>query len=135
MDVEGELSHPLGGVSVEENLPLLTDAADLCQRLNDSDLPVGQSDADQDGSIGDGPFDLCRADSTVGIDRQYCHAFSLSLQLATHVQDGRVFGRYGDDVVAFLAIGFNDALERQIVALGGAACEDKLIGVGSDERC
>src|SRR5262249_58370461 len=39
----------------------------------------------------------------------------------------------GDDVVALLAVDRGNALECQVVALGGAGGEDDLLGAGADE--
>ena len=39
----------------------------------------------------------------------------------------------GDDVVALLLVELGDALDRQVVRLGGAAREDDLLGLGADQ--
>jgi hypothetical protein len=44
-----------------------------------------------------------------------------------------VLGDLGDDVVAALAVHLGDALDGQVVALGGAGGEDDLLGGGADQ--
>ena len=44
-----------------------------------------------------------------------------------------MFGDLGDDVVAALAIHLGNALEREVVRLGGTGGEDDLLGGGPDQ--
>ena len=44
-----------------------------------------------------------------------------------------MLGDCGDDVVALVLVELDDALEGQVVGLGGAAGEDDLLGLGVDE--
>ena len=55
------------------------------------------------------------------------------LQLLAGIEDGLVLGDLGDDVVAALAVHLGDALDGEVVALGGAGGEDDLLGGGADE--
>ena len=60
-------------------------------------------------------------------------AEALLLELLAGVEDGLVLGDLGDDVVAALAVHLGDALDGEVVALGGAGGEDDLLGGGADE--
>ena len=72
-------------------------------------------------------------DQPVGLHRQIGHAVAVLLQPLAGIQNRLVLGDLGDDVVAALAIHLRNALDGQVVALGGAGGKDDLLGGGADE--
>jgi len=64
---------------------------------------------------------------------QIGHAKAELLQMLAGVEHRLVFGGRGDDVVALLAIHLGHALDGEVVAFGGARCEDDLFGGRADQ--
>src|SRR5438132_6233894 len=58
---------------------------------------------------------------------------AVAFEALASVDHGLVLGGLRDDVVALLLVHGGDALDRQVVALGGAAGEDDLLGRRSDQ--
>ena len=133
VDVERHLADRLHRVGVEEDPLLLRDRADLGDRLQHADLVVGGHDRDEDRLVGDRGAQLVEADAAVLLHRQVGDARALLLELLARVDDRLVLGDAGDDVVALLAVHLRDALDRQVVRLGGAAREDDFLRVGADQ--
>ena len=90
---------------------------------------------DEDGLVGafgdDGALELVEVDEAVGLHGQIGDVVALLLELLAGVEDGLVLGDLGDDVVAALAVHLGDALDGEVVGLGGAGGEDDLLGGGS----
>ena len=117
---------------MEQDALLLAELADLLDRLERADLIVGRHDADQDGLIGHRLGDLLGGHLAVLVDRQKGDLVAVALEPLARVDDGLVLGHLGDDVVPLLFVHRRDALDGEIVALGGAAGEDNLLGAGAD---
>ena len=81
----------------------------------------------------DGALEVFEVDEAVGLDGQVGDAVAVLLQALAGVEDRLVLGDLGDDVVAALAVHLGDALDGEVVALGGAGGEDDLLGGGADE--
>ena len=133
VDVERHLADRLHRVGVEEDALLLRDRADLRDRLQHADLVVGGHDRDEDRLVGDRRAQLVEADAAVLLHRQVGDARALLLELLARVDHRLVLGDARDDVVALLAVHLGDALDREVVRLGGAAREDDLLRVGADQ--
>jgi hypothetical protein len=131
--VDGNLAHSLHRVGVEEHAALMTESADFCNGLQDADLVVGRHDRDQDGFVVHCAPQVVEVDQPVGFDGEIRDAITVLLQPLAGIQNCFVFGDLGDDVIAALAVHFGDAFEGQVIALGGAAGEDDLLGRGADE--
>ena len=67
------------------------------------------------------------------VDRQVGDLESLGLQLPARVQHALVLRLRGDHVSLLPAIEAGDALDGDVVALGGAGGEHDLLGVGADQ--
>ena len=100
--------------------------------LDDADFVVGVHDGDEDGLVGafgdDGALEVVEVDEAVGLDGQVGDDVAHLLELLAGVEDGLVLGDLGDDVVAALAVHLGDALDGEVVGLGGAGGEDDLLG-------
>src|SRR5271166_6410904 len=110
--IERNLANSLHRIRVEQHAALVTDYANLADRLLRADLVVGGHDADQNGLIIHGPLEIVEIDATVLLNREIGHTETVLLQTLAGVEHSLVFDRLRDDVVALLAIHFGDALER-----------------------
>ena len=81
----------------------------------------------------DGALEVFEVDEAVGLDGQVGDAVARLFELLAGVEHGLVLGDLGDDVVAALAVHLGDALDGEVVGLGGAGGEDDLLGGGADE--
>ena len=133
MTLNGHLAHGLHGVGVEDDALLVADLADLADGLQDADFVVGGHDGDEDGLVVDGALQVFDIDEAVSLYRQIGDAIAVLFEALAGVEDGLVLGDLGDDVVAALAVHLGDALDGEVVALGGAGGEDDLLGGGADE--
>ena len=132
-NVERRLADNLHGVAVEDDALLVADFANLADGLQDTDFVVGGHDGDQDGLVVDGTLQVVDVDEAVGLHRQIGDAIAVLLQALAGVEYSLVLGDLGDDVVAALAVHLRNALDGEVVALGGAGGEDDLLGGGADE--
>ena len=80
-----------------------------------------------------GALQVFEIDQPVGLHRQIGHAIAVLLKPLAGVEHRLVLGHLGDDVVAALAIHLRDALDGQVVALGGAGGKDDLLGGCADQ--
>ena len=83
--------------------------------------------------IGDGLFNVGDGDEAVCLDGQVGDVVAVLFKALAGVQGGLVLGHLGDDVVALFAVHLRNALDGEVVALGGAAGEDDLLGGCADE--
>ncbi len=81
----------------------------------------------------DGALEVFDVDQAVGLHGQVGDAVAILLELLAGVEHGLVLGDLGDDVVAALAVHLGDALDGEVVGLGGAGGEDDLLGGGADQ--
>lgn len=120
---------------MEKDLLFPAELADLLNRLDDTDLVVDGHDTDE-GSLGsDSSLEIFHLDEAVVLNGKICDLETLILKMATAVEDALVLSLCGDDVLllARAAKEASDALDAHVVTLGGATCEDDLLGVGADE--
>jgi hypothetical protein len=116
---------------MEEDAFFLRNLADLLQRVHRADLVVRVHDRDQNRLVGDRLAQVVEIDAAVLVDRQIGHlGLARTLQRLARVQNCLVLGDGCDDVVALVPVELDDALERQIVRLRGAAGEDDLLRLG-----
>ncbi len=121
LHIDRNLAHSLHRVGVEDDALLVAELADLGDRLNHADLVVRIHDRDQDRLVVDGALQVFEIDQPIRLHRQIGHAVALLLQPLAGIEHSLVLGHLGDDVVAALAVHLRDALDREIVRLGGAA--------------
>src|SRR5208283_4219590 len=98
-------------------------------RLNGADLVVGKHHAHQNRPRPDRSGHVVRIDEAVAADLQIGDLVSLRLEAFAGVEHGLVLDRGRDDVIAFVFVEVGGALDRQVVALGGAARQDYLFAV------
>ena len=72
-------------------------------------------------------------DKPISFHRQIRYAVAIFLKPLAGIENGLVLGHLRDDVVAALAIHLGDALDGQVVRLGGAGGKNDLLGGGADE--
>ena len=133
VDVDRNLANGLHGVGVEDDAAFAAHLADFRDRLQDADFVVGGHDRDQDGLVVHGALQVVEIDQAILLHRQIGHAVAEFLEMLAGVEHGLVFGDRGDDVVALLAVHFRDALDGEVVALGGAGGEDDLFRGRADQ--
>jgi len=124
--VERNLACRLHRVRVEQHALLMTELSDFANRLQNADLIVRRHDRNQDRFAGHRVLQLVHVDQPVGLHRQIGHAESVFLQALAGIQHALVLGHLSDDVVALLAIHLGHALDRKVVAFGGAGGEHNL---------
>ncbi len=90
-------------------------------------------DADEDGLVVDGALEVFDVDEAVGLHGQIGDAVAGFFEALAGVEDGLVLGDLGDDVVAALTVHLGDALDGEVVGLGGAGGEDDLLRGRADE--
>jgi len=131
--INRDLPQRLRGISVERHAFLLADTPNLLERLHDADLVVDGHDGDEPGVWADGVLELREVDQAVAAHGEVGDLESFLLQVAAGVEDALVLGLRGDDVAAAVAVEAHDALDGDVVALGGAGGEEDLARVGADE--
>ena len=118
LHIDGNLTHPLGGITVEQNLFFFSDCADLSNWVDRADLVVGVHDRDEDRLVGDSVAHGVGIDHPVAVHRQVGNrGFASPLQDFAGVQHRVVLGHAGDDVIALVLIELHHTLNGQIVAL------------------
>ncbi len=118
---------------MEDDALLVAELADFADGLQHADFVVGGHDGDEDGLVVHGALQVFKIDEAVCLDGQVGDAEAIFLKALAGVEDGLVLGDLGDDVIAALAVHLGDALDGEVVALGGAGGEDDLLGGGADE--
>ena len=91
LDVDRELSGCLNGISVEVNVGLGGDLADLFDRLDCSGLVVGHHEGDELGVGPEGAADVGGIDDAVAAYRKKCHLDATLCQALGGVENGVVF--------------------------------------------
>jgi hypothetical protein len=133
VDIDGDLPERLCGVGVEWHALVLADAPNLLERLDDADLVVDGHDGDERRVGADGFLELGEVDQAVGADREVGDLEAFLLEVPAGVEDALVLGLGGDDVAAAVAVEAGDALDGDVVALGGPRGEEDLARVSADE--
>mmetsp|Transcript_3684 Transcript_3684/g.7686 ORF Transcript_3684/g.7686 Transcript_3684/m.7686 type:complete len:243 (+) Transcript_3684:871-1599(+) len=118
----------------ERALLLAADRADLLERLDHADLVVDGHDADERGLGPDVVLQLLQVDQPVIAHREVRHLEPLRLERAARVEHALVFGLRRDHVRLPLLVETADALDGDVVGLGGARCEDDLTRPRADQR-
>ena len=132
-DVDRDLAHRLHAIGVEDHAALMAEGADLADGLDDADLVVRVHDRDQDGLVSHRGLQILERDQPVGLDGQVGDPVAGLLQPLAGIEHRLVLGHLGDDVVAALLVHLGNALERQVVRLGGAGGKDNLLGGRADQ--
>ena len=133
--IDGDLADRLRSVRVEEDLFGPAELANLLNRLHDTNLVVDRHDTDERRLGAHRRLELRHVDKTITLDRQVRDREALVLQMPAAVKHALVLSLACDDVVLLSGAleEAGDALDAHVVALGGAAGEDDLLGVGADE--
>ncbi|MNQ98854.1 hypothetical protein D3C85_1145670 [compost metagenome] len=90
-------------------------------------------DRHQDGVFTQGCFDHGRSDQAIGARLDVGDFEAFTLQLTSAVQNSLVLDLGGDQVLALGAVEVRDALDCQVVGLGGTAGPDNFPRVGIDQ--
>ncbi len=133
LHVHGNFADGLHAIHMEENALFLGDFADFFDGLNDADFVVGVHDGDQNRFRRDGLAQIVEIDAAVFLHRQIGDLVAVFLEALAGIEHGLVLGDLRDDVIALLAVHFGDALDGQVIRLGGAAGEDDLFRRGVDQ--
>ncbi len=133
VQVDLDLAGRLCGVDVEQHAAGAGQLADGGDVVDGADLVVHVHDRDQDGVVTQRRLDQSRSDQAIFSRLQVGHFETFALQLATGVEDRLVLDLRGDDVLALARVEVRDALDRQVVGLGGAGGPDDLAGIGVDQ--
>ncbi|PON92143.1 hypothetical protein TorRG33x02_119620 [Trema orientale] len=118
---------------MKRDIEFLTDFADFLHRLNHADLVVDRHDRNQARSGPNRRPELLEVHEAIGADREVRDLETLLLEMATGVEDALVLGLGGDHVALLLLVEVHDALDGDVVALGGAGGEDDLLRRRADE--
>lgn len=119
VDVDRDLPNRLRCVGVEGNFVLSAERTEFCDRLDGTYLVVDKHDGDERGVGADGCFYLFKVEAAVGLDWEVGDVKALLLEVAAGVEHAFVLGDGGDDVAFFVAVEVGDALDRDVVGLGG----------------
>ena len=134
LHVDRDLADRLGGVRVKQDPPVLREAAERGDRLDRSDLVVGEHDRDEDRPVRERRADRGDVDQAVGPHRHVRDPEPLPLEAPGDVEAGALLDDRGDEVVPLVAVCVGDALEREIDRLRAARREDDLPRIaGADE--
>ena len=123
LDVNGQVSHGLHGVGVEQHARLAADCADLADRQDGADLVVGVHDGNQARVLANGALDLLRRHGADGADGEQLDGEALFFKLFQRVQHGVVLECGRNDVLFAFAFaearGGEDGLIVGLAAAGG----------------
>ena len=135
LHIDRLLPERLRRVGVEENFLLLADRADLPDRMEDARLVVRVHDGNQNRLFGDRVRQSIEVELSEAVNPKVRDFESLALEIFARIEDGPVLRRDRDDVVALGPVGRrpDDALDRQVVGLRGAAGEDNLFRIRVDQ--
>ncbi|CAN6542026.1 unnamed protein product [Malus baccata var. baccata] len=127
-----DLPKRLSRVRMEWNFELLANFPNFLHRLNNPNLVVHRHDR-YEACIGPNRgAELVEVDKPVGLHRKVGHIVSLLLEMAAGIQNALVLRLGGDDVALLVLVEVHDALDRDVVALGGAGGKDDFFGGGAD---
>ena len=127
--LEGKVAHGLGAVAVEGDSPLAAEGADRGQGLEHADFVVGGHHAHHQGLGAQGRFELVQIHQAIAAHRQFAEPEAMAGQVAQGIEHGPVFRGQGHELAPAAArrqFRLGQALEGQVVGLGGAAGEDQL---------
>mmetsp|Transcript_10996 Transcript_10996/g.16409 ORF Transcript_10996/g.16409 Transcript_10996/m.16409 type:complete len:425 (+) Transcript_10996:543-1817(+) len=134
VDEDRHLADGLGGVDVEEHLPLAADLPDLRDRLDHADLVVRVHHGDERSLRRDRRLQRLQVHDAVGAHGQVGHLEALLLQPAARVEHTLVLRDCRDHVVLLRLVEARHPLDRHVVRLRRAGGEDDLLRVCADER-
>ncbi|MCY1356834.1 hypothetical protein D9M68_587720 [compost metagenome] len=132
--VDRDLARGLHRVAVEHDARRAADLADLRDRLDHADLVVDHHHRHQDGVRPQRRAQDIEVDQAVRSHIEIRHVEALPLQFAAGIEHGLVLGLDRDDVIALAAVEMRRALDREVVAFGGAGGPDDLAQVGIEQR-
>lgn len=134
-EVFREFSEALGGVDVEVRGRLAEDSSEFADGLDDTRLVVDVHERHEQGVRAQALADMFDADPAVLVGLEEVDLETAALQVLERFEDRFVLDRRGDDVPApgLLAVR-RDPEQRDVVALGCAACEDQLFGGRAELR-
>jgi hypothetical protein len=138
-DVHWNFSYRLRGVAVQRHAPLAADGADRRQVVDGADLVVGEHHRHQKRVVANGLGHLLRIDepgprASRRLDVQQRDLETPPAEPGERIENRLVLGPDADDVIAPPPRAIGQPAEGQVVALGGAAGEDDLLGLGADRR-
>jgi len=100
---------------MEDDTLLMTDLADLANRLQHANLVVGRHDGDENRLVIHRALQVFEIDQPICLNRQIGNPVAVLLQPLAGVQNRLVLGHLGDDVVAALAVHLRNALQARLL--------------------
>ena len=116
MHINRNFAHGLGAVRHEQGAVAVGNFGDFADGLDGARLVVAVHDGDENGLGRHGGFQVVEADEALLIHGQVGYLAAELLDVLAGIEHGFVLGGGGDDVVAFLAIHLEHALDAQVVA-------------------
>ena len=132
LDVERYLADRLGGIGVEHNAAIVTEPADLGDRIDRPDFVVGGHDRYQDRPLGQCVGDGRGRNASIFVARNDRDLPALPRQPLERVENRLVLGGGRHEMIAAPGRGPRDSLDRQVVRFGCPRREDDLTGFGAD---
>ena len=140
LNIGWHFANPLRAVAVENNFLVMAQFANGWNFIDGSNFIVGPHDGNQN-CVGANFFgDHVYGDHTVGGRLQVGDIKAFLLKSLAWIKHGLVFVKCGDNVAAtslsfwFFGVHVGRALDGQVVAFGGATCENNFLGVGANQR-
>ena len=100
VDIDRDFPRRLHGIGVEVNVGFGSNLSNLCDRLHDAGLIVGEHDGNQLRIRPDRALHIRRIQPTAAIHRNVGNFASLRCQTLAGVEHGVMFDGRGDDMVA-----------------------------------
>ena len=114
--IKGFLGKPLHRVRMKQDAAFPAKRANLCDRLDGSNLVVGRHDRDQNRILAQRGANRVNADSTFRIDRQVSHIEAFFMEkVFARMQDSVVLDGGRDDMPALFAAKSCRAKHREVV--------------------
>src|SRR3954452_8785327 len=131
LDVELDIWRRLDRIDVEHDaFPSPDTRRDLGDRLERSDLVIGEHDRDEDRLVVERRLELVGVHAAVPIDRKFDDLEAELLEVPQGMADRVMLDRRRHDAVAMSLACPRRALQRQVVRLGPARREHDLPGAG-----
>ena len=129
------MAECLNRVCVEDDPVLMGDLTDLPDRLDRSDLVVGEHHRDQDRIRADRFLQLVDGNGAVLVYREVGDLIAALLEILTGVKDRVVLDLCCDDVFSFGRVSLRSRDQSPVVGLGTAICEVDLIVLCAESVC
>lgn len=112
---------------VEDDAFLTADATNLLERLHDAYLVIDSHDGDETTVRANRIRKEVKVNEAIRADREIGDLETILLEAAARVEDALVLRLSGDYMALAGAVETHEALDGDVVALGGAGCEKYLL--------